>query len=165
MKALFDKTNHTKYYITDEGVVLSQKINREGSVLVEMRPNINLKRGYLYSRTSSRNYLIHRLVASAFIPNPQNKPCVNHKDGNKHNNNVSNLEWVTHKENTQDAIKKGLLVYNKNSGKLKYSNEQCSDVINRVKMGMTYIKAGDIHQMPYSTVAHLIGGRRRRILL
>ena len=44
-------------------------------------------------------YFIHRLVAEMFIPNPNNLPCVNHKDCNTSNNNVNNLEWVTHKEN------------------------------------------------------------------
>jgi len=51
---------------------------------------------------------IHRMVAMAFIPNPQNKKEVNHKDGNKFNNAISNLEWVTPKENQQHSIKTGL---------------------------------------------------------
>jgi len=48
-------------------------------------------------------FLAHRLVAQTFIPNKHNKPEVNHKDGNGLNNNIDNLEWVTHKENMQHA--------------------------------------------------------------
>ena len=51
---------------------------------------------------------IHRLVALTFIPNPENKPEVNHKDRNKSNNNVENLEWVTQSENVAHAYRHGV---------------------------------------------------------
>lgn len=55
-----------------------------------------------------RTHLIHRILAQIFIPNPENKKEVNHKDGNKHNNNLSNLEWVTRRENSLHSVRIGL---------------------------------------------------------
>lgn len=52
--------------------------------------------------------VVHRLIAETFIPNKDNKPTVNHKDGNKENNSVSNLEWATYQENAYHAWKTGL---------------------------------------------------------
>ena len=62
----------------------------------------------LYDKDRTKNVSIHRLVASAFIENIENKKYVNHIDGNKHNNIVSNLEWVTNSENSLHAFSNGL---------------------------------------------------------
>lgn len=70
------------------------------------------KTGYLMANLSrngvSKTTNVHRIVALAFLPNPNNYKCVNHKDGNKLNNNVSNLEWCTYRQNTLHAIEHGL---------------------------------------------------------
>ena len=64
-------------------------------------------KGYLYVEIWRKKYKVHRLVAKYFIPNPDNLPQVNHKDCDKTNNNVENLEWVTNRENYEYALKMG----------------------------------------------------------
>lgn len=63
---------------------------------------------WLCKDSIQKNYKAHRLVALAFIPNPENKATVNHIDGNKQNNCVENLEWATHSENINHANRTGL---------------------------------------------------------
>lgn len=73
------------------------------------QPSINNK-GYFMHKLNRNckqyNFLLHRLVAQAFIPNPNNYPEIDHMDGNPQNNNLENLRWVTHKENSNTEIRK-----------------------------------------------------------
>lgn len=84
------KTNKTFMYP-------KQYENKEGYLRVGLSENYNRK-----------TYLVHRLVAEYFVDNNDNKSEVNHKDGIKHNNKESNLEWVTRSENMKHAHKTGL---------------------------------------------------------
>ena len=76
------------------------------------------------------SYLTHRIVAEEFLPNPENKPEVNHKDGKKTNNIVENLEWVTHSGNIQHAFDNGLIRPKVGSlnGMAKLTEEQVREI-------------------------------------
>ena len=113
-----------KIYTFDHNVIRKngRLDDRKGK---QLKPGID-KYGYervvLTKNGIRKTYLVHRLVALAYIPNIENKPTVNHKDGNKRNNNVSNLEWATHKEQKTHEIKNGLC--DKNIEALKISNKK-----------------------------------------
>lgn len=96
---------------------LSLKISRCGCVIstitnrqIKATPDrFGYPRVYFYKKDGGRyGKYVHRLLAMAFIPNPNNKKCVNHKDGKKGNFALENLEWVTHKENSRHARDTGL---------------------------------------------------------
>lgn len=95
-----------KYYNSRYNKMCSMKIRgriRKPSISYDGYAEVHLQKS-----DSNKSYYarVHRLVASAFIPNPNNLPQVNHKDGNKLNNKVDNLEWVTAEDNTRHAIEK-----------------------------------------------------------
>lgn len=102
--------------------------------------------GYVSARVSyvgegSKNPLLHRLVAGAFIENPENKPTVNHIDGNKANNCAANLEWATSKEQTQHALANGLMRYNRGAAHHNHGKQ----IADGVKAKMSEAKQGERH--------------------
>lgn len=92
----------------------------------------------MYRDNICKSYLVHRIVAETFLPNPNNLPTVNHKDGNKLNNRLDNLEWMTRSDNQQHAIKTGLLDKNKQSKAISKSN-----IVHKSKIVLQYTLEGE----------------------
>ena len=123
MQNHIEDTESGIYRVTWEGRVFSQTKRRiplvgkgmefTGEFKFILEPERELtytlnNRGYYSVGIRRKTHMVHRLVAQAFIPNPENKPFVNHIDGNKLNNHVSNLEWCTAQENNLHARQTGL---------------------------------------------------------
>jgi len=102
-----------RFAINRDGEILSLIRGRKRKTQCGIYERVNLQDKYGKKHTVS----VHRLIANAFIPNPQNKPEVNHINGNKLDNNIENLEWVTRSENAQHAVDTGLMSGQKNDSK------------------------------------------------
>ena len=115
----------TKYYITTNGniirdtLTLKKSVNKSGYQRIVL--NVN---GGKVSK------LIHRLVAETYLPNPNNLPEVDHKDTNKLNNDISNLEWVTTEENKRRARLNGLIRKGESHGKSKLTKTDVEYIRN-----------------------------------
>lgn len=117
-------------FVNHEPLIMKTKLDRGGYITV---PTMYNDLGLVKSTK------VHRLVAMAFIPNPDNKPQVNHKDGDKTNNSVENLEWVTHKENFIHATATGLRPIGEEHGRHKLSWQD----VNYIRSN--YIKGSNIY--------------------
>lgn len=95
---------YDSYEVSNTGKVRSK---RKGSLLKLLDNGKGYYKAQLYYEGKAQKEYVHRLVASAFIPNPTNKLYVNHIDNNPSNNDVSNLEWCTHQENMEWMKKQG----------------------------------------------------------
>lgn len=119
------------YIITKEGEIINGTNNHV------LKPQLNNK-GYYRVCIGGKFYFVHRLVAEKYVPNPENKEQVNHKDGNKQNNNYTNLEWVSNQENRTHAVK----------NKLHLSGEQCSwSKLDWEKVDYIRTSNEDIHKL------------------
>lgn len=124
------------YQVSNYGNIKSlNRINRNGKTVHEkILSQAKSTSGYLQVNLSKDNevkiFQVHRLVAVAFIDNPDNKPQVDHIDNNKHNNHVKNLRWVTGKENMENVITKITL---SNRPRRKLSEEHKEKISNGLK--------------------------------
>lgn len=138
------------------GRILKIKTDFGGYQVVHLRDKENNKESWIS---------IHRLVAEAFIPNPQSKPTVNHKDGDKLNNHRDNLEWSSHKEQMVHAVNNKLLTVRGNTLYDKEFKNKVRDYFIENKISIKALgrffniserTAGRIAKLPYTTNSELI---------
>lgn len=157
------------YEINEDGVLRNVKSKKiiEGSIEKNGYRRVRIENKCLNKviRTS-----IHRLVAEAFISNPDNKPFVNHKDLNKLNNNVNNLEWVTHSENMKHAYANNVNVeplrnYSKETRKKVICVEENKTFESVTAAAKWLVSCGKVSNVTsaISGISAVINGKRKTI--
>lgn len=148
--------NYYSYHVTKDGKVFN-KFDKE------MKPNLNGK-GYLIVglttgfKERKKTIAVHRLVALVYIPNPLNFSDVDHIDGNRSNNNIENLRWVTHGENIKHSYELCLRsATGENNARSLFSNQEVHDICYLLSIGK---KPPCLRDMGYKY--DLIGTIKRR---
>lgn len=113
------------YKVSDEGNVMSIRSGKNKTIYADIR---GYKRVTLYKNSVGKKLRVHRLVCFSFLPNENNDPYVNHKDGNPSNNNLENLEWISHGDNIKHAYS-SLGKIGVNKGKFGVKNHKSKAVL------------------------------------
>ena len=147
------------YWIDENGII----INRHGR---KLKTHLNTH-GYpvvgLSKNNSKKIFSIHRLIAEAFIPNPENKPHINHKDGIKTNHNINNLEWCTPSENMLHAFKIGLKNHKgeNNNANRKLSNLQVQEIRDKyITKKYSQTKLAREYSITQAQISYIISKKR-----
>lgn len=117
------------YLVSDTGLIKSVRYNK---LLIPKKNWDGYLRIQIWNHNKSHFISWHRVVAETWIPNPENKPFINHKNGIKSDNRIENLEWCTQQENIVHAWKTGLSKSHKNCVKLSIAIIQCDKFGNKI---------------------------------
>jgi hypothetical protein len=144
---------YEKYIIFEDGKILSIPINKY------MNPSLT-KDGYYCTMFNRKTETVHRLIAKAFVPNPHNKPEVNHIDGNKLNNHYTNLEWCTRGENIKHCYDLGLRsCKGENNSRAKVKQSDIENIKALYKQGKTQKEVGIIFGISPSQAGKIINNK------
>lgn len=145
-----------RYMILSSGVIFNEKMN----MMATQKSNSGYELVHLSLDGKRKAYTMHRLVAMTFLPNPNSLPYINHKDGDKFNNDVNNLEWVTAEENCKHAHVTGLLVRKgvKNS-MAKLKDEDIPAIRVLIKRGVLLKDIAKIFGVHYTVISVIKSGK------
>lgn len=123
------------------------------------------KDGYEYitllgNKGATKSFFIHRLVVHAFMTNLNDLPQINHKDGNKTNNKVDNLEWLTAKQNVRHALRTGLRKSGENHPWAILTNYQVQQVPVLLEQGLTQKAISKLYNVSYSCIKNICQKRK-----
>lgn len=162
MKQLDIKEIERYYCILPNGEIYSLPRDGYRKAVLKLKHNTSKKTGYvsvmLQINGLIENWLVHRLVALSYIPNPENKPQVNHIDGDKSNNNLSNLEWVTRSENEKHAHANKLKIFGKDRHPSRKINSIIAKEIRELKGVLTQKQIGERYGISGSNVSRIQSG-------
>jgi len=144
------------YTINTMGKVFSMKTGKEKTQLLS---NAGYYRVHLFNNGKGKIFSVHRLVAETFIPNSKKLPCVNHIDGNKLNNRVSNLEWVSYADNNAKAVKTGLSPQGADVYNSAFSEEQVHFIRELFFIGYSKTKLARVFKVSVTALTDMVNGK------
>lgn len=144
-----------RYSVSTRGRMHNNKRNRAVNPYVDVKKYLRI--GYYVNGRIVTKFL-HRVVAEAFIPNPHNRTTINHIDGDKANNCVENLEWVTQKENMHHAWRLGLKKIETNSG-AKLTAEKVAEIRHLRKDGASIKDLSERFNISTPQIYCIVGNR------
>ncbi len=150
---------YPNYSVTEGGKVfsfLSKRFLKSSEAI--SKNNVITLRVNLFNEDGPKTIETYKLVANAFIPNPDNLPVINHKDGNRRNNCVANLEWCTQEHNMRHAVETGLLKTR------SLTEETVHNILQMMEEGYRNVDISEICGISYSVIVKIRQGENYRPL-